>query len=64
MSGIEKLGSEVKMKLGREVKMTGNQSQVELEKRKWEMIHRTSCQDHQLGMFLQSRKKSLTMRLW
>ena len=30
MSGIEKLRRGVKMKFGREVKMTGNQSQVKL----------------------------------
>ena len=64
MSGIDKLGREVKMKLGREVKMTGSKSQKVTEERKREMIQRFSCQDHQFGMFLQSRKKSLTMRLW
>ena len=39
MSGINKLGSEVKMKLGRVVKMTGSKSQVVTEERKREMIH-------------------------
>ena len=54
MSGIGKLGSEVKMKIGREVKMTGSKSQVVTEERKREMIQRFSCQEDQLWMFLES----------